>query len=202
MSGQVDLTTLKNDPIYRFMHIGHFLGLITDDWTLLEKHRSILPALVKKLTSATYTILTSYDYTKEALISTRDTGTGRPEDCIPMRSKLLEEYLIKIFTWGRTDEELAKIMIDLAVLHKMYVRVGLEHMCALLGKLVSVFVQEVHNCDLEVEDRIAIISAMNKLMWLQSDVFMMIYTQQSPFATPATGIAEAQSIDLSLLCSL
>eukprot|EP01057_Protomagalhaensia_wolfi_P001930 Protomagalhaensia_wolfi_Nauph_80__1929@NODE_220_length_3146_cov_646_188606_g165_i0_p4_GENE_NODE_220_length_3146_cov_646_188606_g165_i0NODE_220_length_3146_cov_646_188606_g165_i0_p4_ORF_typecomplete_len187_score25_13Protoglobin/PF11563_8/3_6e19TPR_22/PF18833_1/0_011NUP214/PF16755_5/0_098_NODE_220_length_3146_cov_646_188606_g165_i05661126 len=177
------MAAVKEEYLEGFFEIVDFFHLDADDWTVIKAHNSILDALINKLCDETYKLLTSREKTKAALLSRRDPDPkAEVKKLVPMRRSMLSEYFTKLLNWGTTDRALAEEIERMAVIHKLYVTVGIEYMCGLLAVLEGVAIEmilQLPEAQVSTDQKPRLLKAINKLMWLQNHVFVMVYSRDS-----------------------
>ncbi|KAI9703004.1 MAG: hypothetical protein M1820_005995 [Bogoriella megaspora] len=183
----------------RISYLKSFLKFTPEDGAAIHQSSTILAPLVPTILDAVYTNLLSYDitakafaprqpgYTGPAPSSVQDLSLTHPQ--ILHRKDFLKRYLVQLVSnedWS-DDAMLWGYMDKVGVMHtgepgfkhrekRPELRVEYVHMGALLAYVEDLVVGAVMGADrFEVQEKVEMVRAWNKLLWIQNDLFARHY---------------------------
>ncbi|CAE6449363.1 unnamed protein product [Rhizoctonia solani] len=210
----VDANLINTDLQARVDYLVKFIEFGPEDAQALHGAAPIVKPLVSAAVDAVYEKLFSFDITRVTFMS-RNTGfTGKlaekledinhNSEQIKFRKDFLKLWLIKIFTADYNDPKTFEYLDRVGVMHtgkagfkhrekKDPLFVDYAHCAILLGYVQSMLTSAVMGRDdLPQEVKTATLLAINKVMWIQNDLFARHYIPSfSSKATPkALGVDE------------
>jgi hypothetical protein len=158
-----------------------------------EKMHPLVPTLV----DAVYIKQFEFDITKKHFLPKNEGFQGQTaaslEDLtldhpqIKFRKDFLGKYLLRILK-GPYDERFLKYLDWVAKIHtdtpekKSKINVEYIHINALMGYVESAIIDAVRTLGLDREEEGIVLSAFNKLMWIQNDYYAKYYL--NPYVNP------------------
>ncbi|CAE6338425.1 unnamed protein product [Rhizoctonia solani] len=210
----VDVNLINTDLQARVDYLTKFIEFRPEDAEALHNAAPIVKPLVSGAVDAVYEKLFSFDITR-ATFMVRNTGfTGKlaekledvnhQSEQIKFRKDFLKLWLIKVFTADYNDPKTFEYLDRVGIMHtgkagfkhrekKAPLFVDYAHCAILLGYVQSMLTSAVMGRDdLPQEVKTATLLAINKLMWIQNDLFSRHYiTSFSSKAAPkAFGVDE------------
>ncbi|CAE6442358.1 unnamed protein product, partial [Rhizoctonia solani] len=210
----VDAKVIESDLQARVDYLTKFIEFGPNDVEALNNAAPIVKPLVGAAVDAVYEKLFSFDITRVTFM-TRHTGfTGKvaqkledinhESEQIKFRKDFLKIWVVKIFTADYNDPKTYEYLDRVGVMHtgkagfkhrekKDPLFVDYAHCAILLGYVQSMLTSAVMaRDDLPEEVKTATLLAINKIMWIQNDLFARHYitaysVQEKPKA-PAFGI--------------
>ena len=199
----------------RLSYTTSFLSFTTEDGAAINASKPLLVPLVPTILDLIYTKLLTYDITAAAFVPRQ--GTSHETGPAPsnaqelnlhhshiMRQKdFLKSYLVKILSnedWT-PNSPLWEYMDKVGIahtgvpglkhrVHRPDLRVEYMHMALLLGYVEEVFVSTVLGMDqLDTPTKKAVLSAWNKLLWIQNDLFARHYVVDEGTGEKPRGVA-------------
>lgn len=182
----------------RISYLSSFLELTPLDAEALLAAKPLIAPLVPAVLDAVYTKLLSFDITAQTFVP-RNTGyegevvknvqeltLEHPQ--IAMRKDFLKTYLVKLVSTKdlSPSSPFWVYLNNVGIMHtglpgfkhranKPELRVEYIHMSALLGYVVDVVVGAVMDMDIETQMKSSVIRALNKVIWIQNDLFARHY---------------------------
>ncbi|KAI9469033.1 MAG: Protoglobin-domain-containing protein [Benjaminiella poitrasii] len=186
----IDEKKLYSDDKYRFEYVAAYMGFGEEDVKAIqgvaEKMRPIIPALV----DAVYVKQFEFDITKRYFLPKNEGFSGEIANSldeltlehpqIQFRKNFLGKYLLRILK-GPYDDRFLKYLDWVAKIHtdtpekKSKINVDYIHVNALMGYVESAVIGVVLNLNLPREEEAVVLSAFNKLMWIQNDYYAKYY---------------------------
>jgi len=220
---------LTNDLAYRVEYLREFIEFTQDDCDALAAAAPVVAPLVPAVVDAVYTKLLTFDVTAKSFVP-RQTGYDglAPTDMnelshshpqIKFRKDFLARYLVKLVTMDYNKLESWEYLDKVGLMHtgqagfkhrekKPALRVEFIHCNVLMGFVEDILVNAVMgHPDLDNATKTAVLRAVNKIVWIQIDLFARHYietpspapkselTVSTPWAfTLAAALAAATSI--------
>ncbi|CAE6527101.1 unnamed protein product [Rhizoctonia solani] len=203
----VDANLINTDLQARVDYLTKFIEFGPEDAEALHGAAPIVKPLVGAAVDAVYEKLFSFDITRVTFMA-RNTGfTGKlaekledidhNSEQIKFRKDFLKLWVIKVFTADYNDPKTYEYLDKVGVMHtgkagfkhrekKDPLFVDYAHCAILLGYVQSMLTSAVMGRDdLSEEVTTATLLAINKIMWIQNDLFARHYvTSYSPKPTP------------------
>ncbi|PWW77831.1 hypothetical protein C7212DRAFT_313172 [Tuber magnatum] len=206
------LSTLQT----RIAYLKSFTQFTQADAAALHAAKPVIEALIPSIVDAVYKKLLSYDITAKAFLP-RQTGydgvaptkleeLDLEHPMVKFRMGFLKAYLKKLVVADYDDLETWEYFDKVGVMHtgvagfahrakKPGLRVEYIHVGLLLGYVVDLVIAAVlAHPDLDNETRSAVLRALNKVIWIQNDLFARHYVVDlettNPVAVPRTGFLE------------
>lgn len=194
----VSSETLEDLPA-RIQYMSSFLELTEADAAALTSAAPLIAPLVPAVLDAVYTKLLSFDITAQAFVpkntdfegetvkSVQELTLDHPQ--ILMRKDFLKNYLVKLVTTSDLSptSPFWKYLDNVGIMHtgqpgfkhresRPDLRVEYIHMGVLLGHVISIVVGAVMDMDdVPNPSKKAVILALNKILWIQNDLFAKHY---------------------------
>ncbi|KAB5590704.1 hypothetical protein CTheo_5852 [Ceratobasidium theobromae] len=197
----VDAELIETDLQARIDYLAKFIEFGAADVEALHGAAPIVKGLVPAAVDAVYEKLFSFDITRASFM-TRHTGfqgkvAARLEDItheseqIKFRKDILKVWVVKVFTADYTDPKTFEYLDRVGVMHtgksgfkhrekKDPLFVDYVHCAILLGYVQSMLTSAVMGQDLPEEVKTATLVAINKVMWIQNDLFARHYISAKP----------------------
>lgn len=203
----------------RIAYLSSFLALTPEDGAALLAAKPLVAPLIPTILDAVYTKLLSFDITAQSFVpkntdyegevvkSVQELTLDHPQ--IAMRKDFLKNYLVRLVS--STDltptSSFWVYLNNVGIMHtglpgfkhrekKPELRVEYIHMGALLGYVVDIVVGAVMDMDvIDTQMKCKVIRALNKVVWIQNDLFARHYITEvgsSAMATPPNEGAEGQ----------
>jgi len=207
----------------RIAYLTSFLSLTAEDGEALLASKPLVAPLVPAILDAVYTKLLSFDITAQAFVprnteyegetvkSVQELTMSHPQ--IAMRKDFLKNYLVKLVSTSDLSPQSPfwAYLNNVGIMHtgkpgfkhrekRPDLRVEYIHMGALLGYVVDIVVgavMEMGEIDNVMKSRV--IRALNKVVWIQNDLFARHYigkveveTLTPPPEEVAEGLTEAR----------
>ncbi|RDB30264.1 hypothetical protein Hypma_007171 [Hypsizygus marmoreus] len=190
----------------RIQYLRDFIQFTHEDAAILHSAKDVIAPLIPLVVDAVYTTLLSFDITAKTFVP-QQTGykkepPTRLEDLhhehphIKFRKDLLARYLVKLVTMDYEKDESWEYLDKVAVAHvagfahrakKPELRIEYMHCAIMLGYVQDIVVNAVLTHDeLDRETKIAIVRALNKLIWIQNDIFARHYIRDDLEGTQVT----------------
>jgi hypothetical protein len=196
----IDAQQLKTDVMYRFNYVCKFIGFNEEDIQVLHDAAPIVAPLVPHVVKAVYEKLHSFDITWEHFVK-RGEGfhghlannadeLGADDESIQFRKNMLTNYLVKLVT-AQYDAKFVKYLDFVAKIHtpaagNKSINVDYIHINALMGYVEDILLKAVCEIDADMETKTKVIRAVNKLLWVQNDLFGKWYCESTTTAKPET----------------
>ena len=199
----------------RLSYTTSFLSFTPEDGAAINASKPLLVPLVPTILDLIYTKLLTYDITAAAFVprqgTSHETGPApsKAQDLnlhhshIMRQKDFLKSYLVKILSnedWT-PNSPLWEYMDKVGIahtgvpglkhrVHRPDLRVEYMHMALLLGYVEEVFVSTVLGMDqLDTPTKKAVLSAWNKLLWIQNDLFARHYVVDEGTGEKPRGVA-------------
>jgi len=193
----ISASSLEDLPS-RISYLSSFLELTPSDGEALLAAKPLVAPLVPTILDAVYTKLLSFDITAQALVprnsdyegelvkSVQELTLEHPQ--IAMRKDFLKNYLVKLVS--TTDltptSPFWTYLNNVGIMHtglpgfkhrahKPELRVEYIHMSVLLGYVVDIVIGAVFEMDIDNLMKGRVIRALNKVVWIQNDLFARHY---------------------------
>jgi len=186
----------------RIAYLSSFLELTPSDGEALLAAKPLIAPLVPTVLDAVYTKLLSFDITAQTFVP-RNTGyegevvknvqeltLEHPQ--IAIRKDFLKTYIVKLVSSHdlTPTSPFWKYLDNVGIMHtglpgfkhrehKPELRVEYIHMSALLGYVVDILVGAVMEMGIENSMKSRVIRALNKVVWIQNDLFARHYLPKS-----------------------
>lgn len=195
-------STLDSDFEARMSYNLAFLKFTPEDGVEVNNAKSLLASAIPAMVDNVYKHLTSFDVTAKAFRVPQSAATesdknveAKTEDLtldhpnIQLRKDFLSSYLVKLVgnhDWS-PQSPFWKYLDKVGIMHtgqpgfahrakRPELRVEVQHCSLLLGCVLDMVLQEVMNADqLENETKMKTLKALNKLIWIQNDLFQRHY---------------------------
>lgn len=187
------LSTLQT----RITYLKSFTNFTEADAAALHAARPVVEALIPTIVDAVYKKLLSYDITAKAFVP-RQTGydgvaptkveeLDLEHPMVKFRMGFLKGYLQKLVVMDYDDSRTWEYFDKVGIMHtgaagfahrakKPGLRVEYIHMGLLLGYVVDLVIGAVTaHPDLDNETKSAVLRALNKVIWIQNDLFARHY---------------------------
>ncbi|CZR57108.1 uncharacterized protein PAC_06997 [Phialocephala subalpina] len=205
----ISASSLEDLPS-RISYLSSFLELTPSDGEALLAAKPLVTPLVPTILDAVYTKLLSFDITAQAFVprnsdyegelvkSVQELTLEHPQ--IAMRKDFLKNYLIKLVS--TTDltptSPFWTYLNNVGIMHtglpgfkhrahKPELRVEYIHMSVLLGYVFDIIIGAVFEMDIDNLMKGRVIRALNKVVWIQNDLFARHYL-------PKDGVKEEQTV--------
>jgi hypothetical protein len=204
---RIDEPRLETDLAYRFGYLTEFMGFTDDDVAVIHAAASHLAPLVPTLVDAVYDKLFSYDATKRHFVP-RQSGYNGPvpegidsltqqHAMIEFRKQHLARYLAALVT-RPYDNGMVCYLDMVGKIHtpkagSQDLNVPLVQMNALLGFVSDALVATILSLGLEAAVAAKTLRAFNKLLWLQNDLIVRHYANQSATVGRAASVEQAHA---------
>ncbi|KAI5799882.1 Protoglobin-domain-containing protein [Geopyxis carbonaria] len=188
----------------RVAYLRAFLNFTDDDAAALHAAAPLVGPLVPAVVDAVYTKLLSFDitaasfvprqtgYTGAAPAALSDLSLSHPQ--IKFRQDFLRGYLVKLVSMDYSLPSSWEYLDKVGLMHtgdtgraafrhrakRPALRVELVHCAVLLGYVEDILVEAVMGMD-EVPDetKTAVLRALNKVVWIQNDLFARHYVKET-----------------------
>ncbi len=185
----IDELRLVSDTPYRVGYLARFMGFGPEDIQAIHDSAAHLAPLVPSLVDAVYIRLFSFDATKRHFL-TRNAGYNGPvpqtleeltldHPQIAMRKQHLSAYLVRLVT-GTYDDKMSEYLDMVGKIHTKKagnpeVVIPLVQMNALMGFVNDALVATLLNLKLPCEQKVKMVRAFGKLLWIQNDLISRHY---------------------------
>ncbi|RDB24550.1 hypothetical protein Hypma_008323 [Hypsizygus marmoreus] len=196
----ISIASLSHLPS-RVQYLRTFIGFTDEDAAALHAAAPVVAPLVPTVVDAVYTKLLSFDITAKAFVP-RQTGftgeaTAKLEDLslehphVKFRKDFLGQYLVKVVSMDYDKDETWEYLDKVGLMHtgvagfahrkkKPALRVELVHCAILLGYVEDILANAVLNHpDLDLATKTAVLRAVNKILWIQNDLFARHYVRDA-----------------------
>jgi len=205
----IEASSLEDLPS-RISYLSSFLGLTTSDGEALLAAKPLVAPLVPTILDAVYKKLLSFDITAQAFVpkntdfkgetvkNVQELTLDHPQ--IALRKDFLKNYLVRLVS--TTDitptSSFWTYLNNVGIMHtgkpgfkhrekRPDLRVEYIHMSALLGYVVDLVVSAVMDMDvIDTQMKSRVIRALNKVVWIQNDLFARHYIVQAGHHVPVT----------------
>ncbi|KAG6816607.1 hypothetical protein H0H87_004699 [Tephrocybe sp. NHM501043] len=196
----IDPASLEHLPT-RVQYLRDFINFSADDAAALHAAKPYVTPLVPVVVDAVYEKLLSFDITANAFVPRQPGYTGetptKVQDLtqdhpqIKFRKDFLAAYLRKVVTMDYSLDSSWEYLDKVGLMHtgvpgfahrskKPGLRVEFVHCNILLGYVEDILVNAVAtHPDLDLDTKVAVIRAVNKLLWIQTDLFARHYLKES-----------------------
>ncbi|KAF8866778.1 hypothetical protein BDZ45DRAFT_667463 [Acephala macrosclerotiorum] len=193
----ISASSLEDLPS-RISYLSSFLELTPSDSEALLAAKPLVAPLVPTILDAVYTKLLSFDITAQAFVprnsdyegelvkSVQELTLEHPQ--IAMRKDFLKNYLVKLVSTPDLSptSPFWTYLNNVGIMHtglpgfkhrahKPELRVEYIHMSVLLGYVVDIVVGAVFEMDIDNAMKGRVIRALNKVVWIQNDLFARHY---------------------------
>jgi hypothetical protein len=187
----IDAQLLKTDIMYRFQYVCKFMGFTEEDIKVLHDAAPIIAPLVPTVVNTVYAKLHSFDVTWKFFIERNEGFHGKlasnvdeltdEDEQIKFRKNMLSKYLTKLVT-AQYDAKFVKYLDLVAKIHtpaggNKAINVEYIHVNALMGYVEDILLNAVCGLDCDMETKTKVIRAVNKLLWVQNDLFGRWYCE-------------------------
>lgn len=186
----MDEPRLESDTDYRVGYLARFMGFGPDDVQAIHDSAAHLAPLVPSLVDAVYLKLFGFDATKRHFLSRNagysgalavtllDLTLDHPQ--IAMRKQHLSAYLVRLVT-GAYDSKMNAYLDMVGKIHtnktgNPEVVIPLVQMNALMGFVNDALVATLLTLNLPCEQKVKMVRAFGKLLWIQNDLISRHYT--------------------------
>ncbi|KAG9088502.1 hypothetical protein FRC07_012523 [Ceratobasidium sp. 392] len=203
---RIDLATLENDFPKRVEYVTKFIEFGPADAAALRSAAPIIKQITNDTVDAVYEKLFSFDITRATFLS-RNTGfegklAERLEEIthdheqIKFRKDFLRAWMFKVFTADYTDIKTFEYLDKVGLMHtgpaafshrekKEPLHVDYTHCALLLGHVHTILTKAVLARNLPSETTVSTLAAINKVLWIQNDLFARHYIPpQHPTGCP------------------
>ncbi len=185
----MDETRLDKDTPYRVRYLAQFMGFCQEDIQAIHDSAAHLGPLVPSLVDAIYVRLFNFDATKrhflrrnegyqDALPATLEELTlDHPQ--IKMRKQHLSAYLVRLVT-KPYDDAMSEYLDMVGKIHtqkggNLEIVIPLVQMNALMGFVSDALVTTLLKLPLHCDQKIKMVRAFGKLLWIQNDLIARHY---------------------------
>ncbi|KAH7338286.1 Protoglobin-domain-containing protein [Rhizoctonia solani] len=211
----VDAQGIETDVQARVDYLTKFIEFGPDDVEALHNAAPIVKPLVGGAVDAVYEKLFSFDITRVTFMARHTGFTGKvaqkledinhDSEQIKFRKDFLKIWVVKIFTADYNDPKTFEYLDRVGVMHtgkagfkhrekKDPLFVDYAHCAILLGYVQSMLTSAVMaRDDLPEEVKTATLLAINKIMWIQNDLFARHYI--TAYSTKGTSTAPTFGVD-------
>ncbi|KIJ50361.1 hypothetical protein M422DRAFT_159961 [Sphaerobolus stellatus SS14] len=198
----------------RIPYVTDFLDFGPEDAAALHAAKPVLAPLVSTIIDLVYDKLLSFTITAQSFVapqtgytgvaptSVKDLSQEHPQ--IKFRKDFLAGYLVKLVSMDYGSPKSWEYLDKVARMHtgvtdsgfshrksKPGLRVEYIHCGLLLGYVEDIIVSEVvKHPELDTETKLAVIKAVNKILWIQNDLFARHYLDEK-LEMPSTGLAKS-----------
>ncbi|KAF8998246.1 Protoglobin-domain-containing protein [Cyathus striatus] len=193
----------------RVSYLRSFINFTNEDSAALHASKPILGPLVPDVVDLVYTKLLEYSITAKAFVPRQTGYTGSaPADLkdlslehpqIAFRKDFLKGYIVKLVSMDYEDEKSWEYLDKVGRMHtgvedsgfkhrskRPGLRVEYIHCAILLGFVEDIILSTViAHPDLDTETKLAVSKAVNKILWIQNDLFARHYIEQTEQAQAA-----------------
>jgi hypothetical protein len=218
----IDVLSLEDLPS-RISYLSSFLELTDSDGEALLAAKPLVAPLIPAILQAVYTKLLSFDITAQAFVpkntdyegetvkSVQELTLEHPQ--IALRKDFLKNYLVKLVSTSDLSpgSSFWVYLNNVGIMHtgkpgfkhrekRPDLRVEYIHMGALLGYVVDIVVRAVMEMDvIDTQMKSRVIRALNKVVWIQNDLFARHYISGEASAEtvtppPERGISEKKGV--------
>ncbi|CAF1221881.1 unnamed protein product [Rotaria magnacalcarata] len=189
MTEHIDIKRINSDLRYRFECIAKFLNFTSDDIAMLNTFAPLVFPLIPVLADTVYRKLFSFDITKqyflkrnerfEGFLPKKQCGLTLESAPVVLRKDMVGIYLKRVLTEHEWNDTFLQYLSQIGKLHtdeagSASLNVDYIHINALLGYLENVLIKTVCNIDtMDEKTKCGILMAVNKLFWIQNDLFTM-----------------------------
>ncbi|KAH9483330.1 hypothetical protein JR316_0005436 [Psilocybe cubensis] len=194
-----------NDLPSRIKYLRDFIEFTSEDAAALHAAAPVVGPLVPAVVDAVYQKLLSFDITAKSFVP-RQTGYDgvTPTDAsdlsldhpqIKFRKDFLAGYLVKLVTMDYSKQSSWEYLNKVGLMHtgqagfahrksKPPLRVEYIHCSILLGYVQDIVINAViTHPDLDITTKNAVMRAVNKVIWIQNDLFARHYIAETEAAT-------------------
>ena len=214
MAEHIDSTRLNTDLRYRFEYLSKFLNFTSDDITMLNTFAPILFPLIPVMADTVYRKLFSFDITKqyflirnegfEGFLPKKTHGVALDSPQMELRKDMLSMYLKRVFTQRDWNDTFLQFLSQIGKIHtnqdgSSSINVDYIHINALLGYLEHLLTDVLWKADnIDDQTKRGILTAVNKLFWIQNDFFTMHYLMS--FKDPSVSDKSLSSTKTAKCC--
>jgi len=210
----IDTASLVTSLPDRISYLSAFLELTPSDGEALLAAKPLVAPLVPAILEAVYKKLLSFDITAQAFVpkntdyegetvkSVQDLTLEHPQ--IALRKDFLKNYLVKLVSTSDLSptSPFWVYLNNVGIMHtgqpgfkhrekRPELRVEYIHMSALLGYVVDIVVGAVMEMtEIDTATKSKVIRALNKVIWIQNDLFARHYL--TDVAASEATVGEAQ----------
>jgi hypothetical protein len=185
----IDEQKLETDLGYRFAYLTKFMGFGAEDIDVIHGSAALLGPLVPGLVDAVYAKLYSYDSTWRHFLPRQHGYDGdiptNLEDLTPdhpqitFRKGHLQRYLVQLVT-ARYDAKTVEYVDMVGKIHMPKagndaISIPLVQMNALMGFVADAINATILGADIPDDQKVAMVRAFSKLLWLQNDLISRHY---------------------------
>jgi len=197
----VDPASLSDLPS-RVAYLSSFLELTTADGEALQAAKPLIAPLVPTVLDAVYMKLLSYDITAKSFVPRNTDYDGQTakdvseltleHPQIEYRKDFLKNYLVKLVTTSdlSATSPFWEYLDKVGLMHtgkpgfkhrenRPELRVEYIHIGALLGYVLNIVIGAALTLDIDIETKGKVIIALNKVLWIQNDLFARHYIDPS-----------------------
>lgn len=193
----IDEPRLEADAQYRYEYLCAFVGFSSDDVAALHATAGLLAPRIPAIVERTYERLLAYDATARHFVPRQHGFTGEPPQSLAQLTpqhaqiKFRQEHLLRYLMQLVGSPYNARMVLYLDTVGKIHtpkagnkqIDVPLVQMNALMGLLSDALLETLWQLPLEVDQKIRVVRAFNKLLWIQND-FITRHYQAPPAALP------------------
>ena len=208
MAEHIDNNRLHNNLRYRFEYLSKFLHFTSDDIAMLNTFAPILFPRIPVIVDTVYRKLFSFDSTKNYFLINNEGF----EDFAPIkhgsltlestqmifRKDVLSMYLKRVLSQRDWNDTFLQYLSQVGKIHtnqagSSSINVDYIHINALLGYLEHLLIDVLWKADnLDDKSKYSMITAVNKLFWIQNDFFAMHYLTKEKETENSTSIEESK----------
>jgi hypothetical protein len=208
----------------RIEYLRSFIGFTSEDAAALHAAKPVVGPLVPAVVEMVYEKLFTFDITAKSFVP-RQTGyegtaptalsdLKQDHPQIKFRKEFLTAYLVKLVTLDYEKIESWEYLDRVGIMHtgragfshritKPSLRVEYIHCAILLGYVEDILVNAViTHPDLDLDTKNAVARAVNKIVWIQNDLFARHYIDQASTASTVDTITLKRPVALSIALSM
>ncbi|CAF3391075.1 unnamed protein product [Rotaria sp. Silwood1] len=191
MTEHIDKRLLNTNLRYRFDYVSKFLNFTTDDIAVLNNFAKIAQPQIPSLVDAIYQKLFEYDITKnyflkqsfdfKGMMATEQSQLTLQSEQMLLRIDSIRKYLYRILRQHIWNDAFLQYVSSVGKMHTNMagarsINVDYIHMNAMFGYLQQTFMGIVlSNEEIDETTKKTTLLALNKLFWIQNDLFSMHY---------------------------
>ncbi|CAF0735902.1 unnamed protein product [Adineta ricciae] len=191
MTEHIDNKRVNTDLRSRFEYLSKFLNFTSNDIQALNAIAPILFPRIPVIADTVYRKLFSFDITKqyffthhqgfESTSSHADIDVALESTQMSIRKDMLSMYLKRVLTQREWNDTFLQYLSQVGRMHtnqagSTSINVDYIHINLLLGYLEHLLIDVLWKAEnLDDATKLAMVTAINKLFWIQNDFFTMHY---------------------------
>ncbi|KAG6808800.1 hypothetical protein H0H92_002866 [Tricholoma furcatifolium] len=197
----IDPTSLNRLPTH-IAYLRNFIDFSAEDAAALHAAQPVIAPLVPAVLDAVYDKLVSFEITAQVFLprqagyteesKTRLEDLDKDHPIVKFRKDFLAGYIANLFSLDYESDASWEYLDMVATMHTgsglsfvpgektLGRRVEYMHCAAVLGFLEDALLKAVvSHSDLDAETKVAVTRAVNKLLWIQNDLFARRYMKET-----------------------